>query len=91
LLPHSLANLVNTFAARIAVATLWATVMRMFLAHSCSAVDALLREVAFPLNGLLRHGHFFAHEEMVRQKLNSRCHSLQAHEPAGMFNFTHVA
>jgi hypothetical protein len=54
-------------------------------------MDALLREVAFPLDGLLRHSHFFAHEEMVRQKLISRCHSLQAHEPAGMFNFAHVA
>ena len=65
--------------------------MRMFLAHSCSAVDALLREVTFPLNGLLRHSHFFAHEEMVRQKLISRCHSLQANKASGMFNFAHVA
>jgi hypothetical protein len=91
LLPHWLANLVNTFAARIAVAALWATVVRVFLAHSCSAVDALLRQVAFALNGLLRHSHFFAHEEMVRQKLISRCHSLQANKASGMFNFTHMA
>ena len=65
--------------------------MRVFLAHTCPAVDALLRQVAFALNGLLRHSHFFAHEEMVRQKLISRCHSLQANEASGMFNFAHMA
>jgi hypothetical protein len=54
-------------------------------------MNALLREVAFPLDGLLRHSHFFAHKEMVRQKLISRCHSLQANKASGMLNFAHVA